>query len=186
MRKSEIPSVLAASAIGLMLSIPASVYANPETGPMVTRDAATVSTIGDINPPPGVAVLIGAQGSSNAGLRVRPVIACDQFVSEDVTGPGAFGVASAPGKNLYVCSYSISNGSALQDVQFISGKDSSLGAGKVCTPGQGITATFHLLSNQFVSQGGGIGSLFSVPSHALCIAVTGNGHVSVNVTYASF
>jgi len=178
--------MLAASTIGLMLSIPAPADARPAPGPMATHDAATVSTTGDISPPPGVAVLIGAQGSSNAGLRVRPVIACDQFVSEDVTGPGTFGLASAPGKNLYICSYSISNGSALQDVQFVSGRDSSLGAGKTCTPGQVISASFHLLSNQFVSQGSGIGSLFTVPSHALCIAVPGNGHVSVNLTYASF
>lgn len=186
MGKSGIPAVLAASIIGLMLSLPVTVYADPARSPAVTRNAATLSTTGDINPPPGVAVLVGAQGSSNAGLRVRPVIACDQFVSEDVTGPGAFALASAPGKNLYVCSYSISNGSALQDVQFVSGTDTSFGAGHACTPGQAITAKYHLLSNQFVSQGGGIGSLFSVPSHALCISVAGSGHVSVNVTYASF
>lgn len=131
-------------------------------------------------------MLVGAQSSSKTGLRVRPVIACDQFVSEDITGPGDFGLVGAPGKNIYVCSYSISNGSALQDVQFMSGEETSGGDGHSCLSGQAITARFHLLSNQFVSQGSGIGSLFRAPGKGLCLAVTGPGHVSVNVTYARF
>lgn len=186
MNKAEIAAILGLGAVGLVFLVPLSANTQPLQAPMDTRDVATVYTTGDVNPPPGVAMLVGAQGSSNMGLRARPVIACDQFVSEDVKGPGGFGLASAPGKNLYVCSYSISNGSALQDVQFVSGMEASSGSGHACSPGQAITAKFHLLSNQFVSQGSGIGSLFTAPGQGLCLAVAGKGHVSVNVTYASF
>lgn len=185
MTKSGNAALLAAGAIALAVLGPQAAEAQSLRPPMATRDAATVSTTGDI-PPPGVATLIGAQGSSNAGLRVRPVIACDQFVSEDIAGPGDFELTSAPGKNLYVCSYSISNGSALQDVQFVSGADASSGSDHACSPGRAITAPLHLLSNQFVSQGSGIGSLFTVSGAGLCVRATGKGHVSVNVTYARF
>lgn len=147
---------------------------------------------------PGVA---GTQGSSNVAPRAPTLIACDQSVSRDLKGPGDFNLASAAGKNLYVCSYSISNGSALQDVQFVSGAEvadvspgyssgNSLaypaGSGHVCLPGLAVTAKFHLLSNQFVSQGSGVGSLFVTTGQGLCLRVTGGGEVSVNVTYASY
>ena len=186
MTKSKIAAVLVVGIVALAFLAARPADAQPAPSPMPTRAAATVSTGGDINPPPGVVILIGAQGSSNMGLRARPVIACDQFVSVDITGPGDFGLVSVAGKKLYVCSYSISNGSELQDVQFVSGMEASSGGSRTCSPGQAITAKFHLLSNQFVSQGTGIGSLFMVSGPGLCITATGKGHVSVNITYASF
>lgn len=186
MGRSGLAVILAASAITLPLLISGTAHAKSRHHPMATRDTATVQTTGDLTPPPGVAILIGAQGSSDTGLRARPVVACDRFVSEDLKGPGDFHLASAPGKHLYVCSYSISNGSALQNVQFLSGTATASSNGQACTRGRPITAKFHLLSNQFVSQGSGVGSLFTVPGEGLCAAVSGPGHVSVNITYASF
>ena len=179
-------TAVAAAILALVLFAPQFAGARSLRSLTRTRDLATVTTTEDIKTPPGVAMLVGAQGSSKEGLRVRPIVACDQFVSEDITGPGDFGLVGAPGKNIYICSYSISNGSALQDVQFMSGEETSPGNGQRCSSGQAITARFHLLSNQFVSQGSGIGSLFRVSGRGLCLAVTGPGHVSVNVTYASF
>ena len=179
-------TAVAEAILVFILFAPQSADARSLHSPTRTRDLATVKTTADIKTPPGVAMLMGAQGSSQEGLRVRPVIACDQFISEDIKGPGDFGLVAALGKNIYVCSYSISNGSALQDVQFMSGEQTAAANGHSCSSGQAITARFHLLSNQFVSQGSGIGSLFRVSGSGLCLAVRGPGHVSVNVTYASF
>jgi hypothetical protein len=88
------------------------------------------------------------------------------------------------GKRVYVCSYSISNGTMPRDVQFVSGMEASSRSGSVCSPGGPVTR-FHLAPNQFVSQGSGVGSLFATSvSQGLCLRVYGGstGDVSINVT----
>lgn len=155
--------------------------------PTATRDAATTLIVSE-QAAPGFAMLAGTQGSvSVMAFRARPLIACDQNVFKDITsGAGGYGLASAFGNGLvHVCSYSISNGSIAQDVQFVSGSPASSGSGFVCSPETPVSARFHLAANQFVSQGSGVGSLFTSPS-SLCLKVIGAGAVSVNVAYASF
>ncbi len=186
MANSRMAIAIPVGAIALMFAAPQPASTQPLPAPTPTRDAATATVNTDLMTPPGVAILVGAQGSSNLAFRARTLIACDQSVSKDLKGPGDFGLASAPGKHVYVCSYSISNGSTVQDVQFVSGTEASSGYGSVCSPGLPVTARFHLVSNQFVSQGSGVGSLFVAPGQGLCLRVTGKGDVGVNVTYASF
>lgn len=162
--------------------------------PMNTRDSATLSIGGSI-PDPSVAMLVGVQvggGGTFSGptLRVRPIVGCDNHFAKEFSKPGEYPVAGAG--LVHVCSYSISNGSIAQDVQFLSGTPvSSGGGGDVCSVSSGqvggpITSRFHLAPNQFISQGIGVGSLFwtDVNSRALCFKIFGKGDVSVNITYS--
>ncbi len=168
MTRSKIAIAVALGALALAFIVQPPAVTQPMQPPMTPHDAATTGAYGD--------------------LAFRTPIGCDQFVSKDLKGPGDFGLVGATGRHLYVCSYSISNGSALQDVQFISGTEASSPAkyGPECSPGLAVTAKFHLLSDQFVSQGSGVGSLFTTGGRGLCLRVMGNGEVSVNVTYAVF
>ena len=160
---------------------------NPTPVPMETKDAAT-TVVGNLLGSPSFAILVGAQGSSSMGSRVNTFVGCDQQAFKDIKGIGAYGLASATGNALvHVCSYSISNGGVAQDVQFVSGFPASSGSGYVCSPETPVSAKFHLGPNQFVSQGSGIGSLFTqVPGQSLCLKVFGAGDVGVNLSYAGF
>lgn len=179
-----IAALLAIAAVIFITQRPAQSHVQPP--PTATRDAATTFTTGDL-PDPGVAMVVGTRASSSGAFRARPLIGCDKYASRDLKGPGGFGLAVDAGKRVYVCSYSISNGSVARDVQFVYGIESSSGSGTGCSPGDAVTAKFHLAPNQFVSQGSGVGILFMTPvSQGLCLRVYGSGEVSVNVTYATF
>jgi hypothetical protein len=154
--------------------------------PTLTRDAATTVFTANLLQPPTSVMLMGTQGSSSLAFRARPLIACDQHASRDLRGPGGFGLAGEVGKNVYVCSYSISNAGAAQEVQFISGTEVSSGGGSRCNPGGMISGKFYLAPNQFVSQGSGVGSLFRTDRQGLCLQIAKAGNVSVKVTYATF
>jgi hypothetical protein len=186
MTKSKIALAVALSVAAALFIGQRPAQTQPPPAPMATRDAATANVNGELATAPGVAILVGTQGSSTLGFRARTLIGCDQYVSKDLRGPGGFGLASEAGKSVYVCSYSISNAGTAQDVQFISGTEASSGGGSLCNPGAAVSAKFHLAPNQFVSQGSGIGSLFKTSGQGLCLKVYGAGDVSVNVTYATF
>lgn len=183
-------TALGVAAVILITQWPARTLAEPSaqkraTVPTATRDAATTLVTGNLAEDPGVAMLVGGRGSSSLGFRGRMLVACDQSVSVDLTGPGEHGLVGGGRTGVYVCSYSISNGRTAQDVQFIYGLAASAGGNKVCGPATAVTAKFHLAPNQFVSQGAGVGTLFQAPpGQGLCFKVS--GEVSVNVTYASF
>lgn len=180
-----IAAALSVAAFIVLAQQPAQTRVQPP--PTATRDAASLPVNGELATDPNVAMLAGAQGSSLMGFRARPLVGCDQFAFKDIPGAGGYGVAGSNGKSVRVCGYSISNGSVPQDVQFVYGTEASSGGSHVCNPGQAVTARFHLAPNQFISQGGGVGSLFMTPSgQGLCLKVYGTGAVSVNVTYATF
>lgn len=159
------------------------------TPPTTTQDVATILVNGDLTATPPFAMLVGAQGSATGNFRARYLVACDQDFSDDFKGKGAYGIANANKKAVRVCSYSISNGSIAQDVQFVAGTATSAGSNYSCEPGVPISAKFHLAPNQFVSQGSGVGVLFSTskasPNYGLCLKVYGGGDVGINVTYAT-
>lgn len=154
--------------------------------PLPTRDTATINTNGDLMTAPVAAMLVGTQGSSSLSFRARPLVACDRNAFKNLSGNGTYGLAAETGKSVYVCSYSISNGSSGKTVQFVNGVEASSGSGSVCNPGDQVSAKYYLSPNQFVSQGSGVGVLFTVFRQGLCLRVTGSGDVGVNVSYATF
>src|SRR4051812_46979204 len=169
MTKSTLGIVAAAAVLVLTLSLrPAHTQTTPTL--TLTRDAATLPINGELLQAPNLAMVVGAQGSSIGAFRARTLIACDQFVSKDLRGVGGFGLASANGKTIYVCGYSISNGGAQQDVQFGYGVEVSSGSGTFCSPGDPVTGTFHLSPYQFVAQGSGVGMLFKTVQ-SLCVKI---------------
>lgn len=154
--------------------------------PTATRDLATMNINGEILNPPGVAMVVGTQGSSTMGFRARALVACDKSAFKNLSGNGTYGLAAEAGKSVYVCSYSISNGSSAKTVQFVDGVEASSGSGSVCNPGNQVSAKYYLAPNQFISQGSGVGVLFSVYRQGLCLRVTGSGDVGINISYATF
>lgn len=174
----------------------ADVEKNEGTGKMTqplpvtaTRDAATISINGEPVDFSGLAMLIGTRGSSTLGFRARALVACDQHSSRDVKKAGEYGLAGAAGKAVHVCSFSISNGSVAQDVQFVSGTEACSGSGCTCN-GNPVSAKFHLAPYQFITQGSGVGVVFTTGGGSplnggLCLKVYGAGDVGVNVSFAT-
>lgn len=185
MNRPSMVLVGALSVVALIFMTQRTAQTRVQPAPMATRDAATLPVNGELATDPGLALLVGARGSSVMGFRARPLVGCDQFASRDVKGAGGYGIGG--GRGVRVCGYSISNGSVAQDVQFVSGTEASSGSGHVCNPGTAVSARFHLAPNQFIAQGGGVGLLFATPAaEGLCLRVYGAGDVGVNVTYATF
>jgi hypothetical protein len=158
-----------------------------------TRDAADAF----VNAAPfGSAMVVDGIGTTGASASVRYLNACDNSVQWDAPSQGAndgdtmITPIATGTTQLRVCSYSILNGAAAQDVQFFFGTTSaSSSSGNVCgvTGSQLPFVAYHLGPYESIARGSGVGVLYSLnPGGGICIHRKQNGTnpLGIEVTYA--
>jgi hypothetical protein len=146
--------------------------------------------------PFGSAMVVDGIGTTGASASVRYLNACDNSVQWDAPSQGAndgdtmITPIATGTTQLRVCSYSILNGAAAQDVQFFFGTTSaSSSSGNVCgvTGSQLPFVAYHLGPYESIARGSGVGVLYSLnPGGGICIHRKQNGTnpLGIEVTYA--